>query len=149
MAAVPTHGHILVPRTEWAVWKLLHSRRATLPRMPNFGDYGIQHPNLPEGFDPRFMQVAPSIRYAGPDEWIILKGQSTKVSGAAVQYPLLATKLMGMPEYCGSGHCDGSACVDKCSSNTAGLGSLEAWRRIGAIHHITVSVEELAQMPFP
>lgn len=69
MGGIERNSYEFVPREEWIAWRdHLYARRDNLPRLPTFGDCGIQHPSGVEGFDPRTMQVSASIRYTRADD---------------------------------------------------------------------------------
>lgn len=42
----------------------------------------------------RIMAVSASIRYTLPEEWLLIKGESTRRTPAVRQFPALATKLV-------------------------------------------------------
>lgn len=149
MGGVATHGVATVDRVEWDAWVLLHGSRASLQRLPTFGDYGIQHPSGSDTFDPRFMKPAASIRYTLPRQWFLVKGESTKKTSSKVQYPKLAHKLVNSGHYLGHGHCSGSGDMHACSRGRPGFGSLEAWRRLGTVHHLEVTTGQLAAVAYP
>ncbi|WP_437587347.1 beta family protein [Sorangium sp. So ce1000] len=149
MGVVDTFSSLVIERSEWKAWLLLHAQREQLPRLPTYGDYGIQHPTGVEGFDPRYMQMAASVRYTLTDQWLLLKGQSTKRQSPSLQYPGLAKQLIAHAAYFGQSHCRGCAEAVSCASGTPGLGSPEAWRRIGTSHHIKVAVGQLGAIAPP
>lgn len=143
-------GTTQFPRDEWQAWSSLHAMRATLPRMPAFGDYLIQSPDVQEGYDPRFMPMSPAIRYTLDNEWLILRGQSSKHQRLAAQYPNLAAQLIASsPPYYGQAHCQGCRDAAACAAYAAGFGSPEAWRRLGTMHHLTVATAQLGAVAFP
>ncbi len=153
MGRVSRNSYDLAERAEWISWRdNLHSRRRDLQRLPTFSDCAIQHPIGVEGFDPRIMQVSASIRYTVPDYWLLIKGESTRLTPPATQFPALAMQLVYghlSPYFDGPGHCHGCAGVKASADDAPGLGSAEAWRRLGTIHHITTVVQELAALPWP
>jgi hypothetical protein len=115
MGVVPTFASKTIERTEWISWLSLHAARAKMVRLPTYGDYGIQNPAGADGFDPRYMQVAATIRYTLDQEWLLIKGQSTKTQGGSVQFPRLAKQLIGHASYYGAKHCSGCKEVDDCA----------------------------------
>ena len=153
MGAVEKHSHKLVERTDWISWKEnLHSRRGELARLPSFGDCVIQHPQGVEGFDPRTMPVSASIRYAKAEEWLLVKGESTRYMLPSVQFPALATKLVYghlKQSFFGSDHCPGCKSMQEAALGAPGYGSAEAWRRLGTIHHISLVMQELGALAWP
>ena len=153
LGGVARHSHAFVERSEWIAWREgLHARRGGLPRLPTFSDCVIQHPKGVEGFDPRTMQVSAAVRYTSADSWLLIKGQSTRTRPPSVQFPQLAKKLVDdalQTHFCGEGHCGGCASIRASADGASGLGSAEAWRRLGTIHHITTVVQQLAALPGP
>lgn len=154
MGVVQTNHYMTVPRVEWLTWRdHVYGQRASLPRVPTFGDCAIQHPAGVEGFDPRIMQVSAAVRYALGDNWLLMKGQSTKSVKPGIQFPNLARLLAPggklNQSFAGQQHCQGCASIVACAGGTKGLSSAEVWRRIGTIHHMTVVVQDLTSLPVP
>ncbi len=153
MGGIDRHSHQFVERADWLAWRNnLHSQRDTLPRLPTFSDCVIQHPRGVEGFNPRMMQVSASVRYTLVDRWLLLKGESTRITPPSTQFPDLATLLIYghlQPNIAGQDHCDGCASMKASADGASGLGSAEVWRRLGTIHHITTAVEQLDLLPWP
>jgi hypothetical protein len=153
MGVVDRHSHIVIDRIEWQAWRDdLYSNRATLTRLPTFSDGAIQHPRGVEGFDPLKMQVSASVRYTLRDQWLLIKGESTRNVRAGEQFPSLATQLVYghlSRHFAGSEHCSGCTGIQKSADGATGLGSAEAWRRLGTTHHLTRAVEEIALLPWP
>ncbi len=153
MGGVERSSHALVERADWVAWRDgLHARRHALTRLPTFGDCAIQHPTGVEGFDFRTMQVSASIRYTSSDSWLLIKGESTRITPPSVQFPSLATELVHghlRSRFAGASHCAGCASMEAAARGAAGFGSAEVWRRLGTIHHVTTVVQELAALPWP
>ena len=154
MGVVNRNSYEVIERSEWIAWREnLYSGRAAIPRLPTFSDCVVQHPRGVEGFDFRFMQVSASIRYALPDNWLLTKGVSTRIIPATVQFPELATQLVYGPHsqsYSGADHCSGCASIHGAANgDSSGLGTPEAWRRLGTIHHISTVVEDLEALSWP
>jgi hypothetical protein len=153
MGGVATRSHDFVERAEWISWRdNLHRRRFELPRLPTFSDCAIQHPTGVEGFDPRTMPVSAAVRYAEDEQWLLIKGESTRRAPPREQFPALATQLvyghLG-PHFAGAMHCEGCRGMKAAADGAPGLGSPEAWRRLGTIHHITTAVKALDSLPWP
>ena len=153
MGGIDRHSYQCVERTDWISWKEnLFGRRGKLVRPPSFGDCVIQHPQGVEGFDPRTMAVSASIRYARADDWLLVKGESTKATLASIQFPDLATRLVygHLKQYFfESVHCAGCDSMNKAADGVSGYGSAEVWRRLGTIHHISLVTQELDSLPWP
>jgi len=151
MGVVARNSHGTVERMDWNMWlNGLHARRGTLARLPTFSDCAIQHTKGVEGFDFRTMQATAAIRYAGRQDWLLIKGVGTRSLPASNQYPALAQQLVYgplRPFFAGAGHCPGCAGMQEAANGKAGFGSLEAWRRLGTIHHLTTVAQALAALP--
>jgi len=153
MGGIDRHSHDFVERADWLAWRNgLHARQTTLSRLPSYSDGAIQHPMGVEGFDPLTMQASASVRYTASDSWLLIKGESTRRTPPSTQFPLLATQLVYgslQPHYYGTNHCSGCASMKNAADGEGRFGSLEAWRRLGTIHHITTVVQDLGTLPWP
>jgi len=153
MGGVERNSHALVARDEWLAWKNhVHASRHRLARLPTFGDYAIQHPAGVEGFDPKTMQVSAAIRYTLADDWLLIKGESTRFKRPTAQFPALATRLVYghlRKHFAGETHCDGCTSMKAAADGAPKLGSAEAWRRLGTTHHISMVIQGLGLLPLP
>lgn len=153
MGGVTRNSHSLIERTEWIAWRdRLHARRRSLTRLPTFSDCGIQYPTGVEGFDPNTMQVSAAIRYSLPEQWLLLKGESTRTVRASIQFPDLANALVYgslQNHFIGQEHCTGCAKAKAAAGHVKGFGSPGVWRQLGTIHHITVVMQGIASLPWP
>lgn len=151
MALVDRQSHDFVERADWIAWRdHLHQSRRSLRRTPTFSDCAIQHPRGVEGFDPRIMQVSASVRYTLPEQWLLVKGESTRFRRARVQFPELAFKLVYgdlRSHFRGQNHCEGCAAIKAAADGARGFGSAEVWRRLGTMHHISTVAEQLRLLP--
>lgn len=153
MGVVERDSHNFVERAEWVAWKSsLHARRNVLRRLPTFSDCAIQHPAGVEGFNPRTMQGSATIRYTLEDTWLLIKGKGTRTKRPGEQFPTLAAKLIysNLKSYfAGSKHCDGCASMKAAADGAPRLGSLQVWRQLGTVHHITKVMQGLASLAWP
>lgn len=153
MGVVGRDSYAIVERVEWKSWRdTLHANRAGRDRLPTFGDCVIQHPLGVEGFDPRTMQVSAAVRYALPEDWLLIKGKGTRVVPPSSQFPRLARRLAQgdlSAYFAGPTHCQGCAGIAAAAGGARGYGSAEAWRRLGTVHHITTAMDGLASLPWP
>jgi hypothetical protein len=153
MGGIDRNSYDLVDRSEWQACRDgLHANRKSLERLPAFSDCAIQHPSGVEGFDPRIMAVSAAIRYTLPDQWLLIKGASTRLTLPSDQFPDLARQLVYghlSSYYSGPTHCKGCSDMHAAANDAPSLGSAEAWRRLGTIHHITRTVEGVAALAWP
>jgi hypothetical protein len=153
MGGVDANSADLVDRAEWRAWRDgLYVNRGQLARLPTFSDGAIQHPSGVEGFDPRIMAASASIRIAQSDQWLLVKGVSTRNVPAKDQFPSLARQLVYgnlRGYFAGAAHCAGCAKMMDAANGAPNLGSPEAWRRLGTIHHLTRAVELISGLTWP
>lgn len=96
------------------------------------------------------MQASATVRYTLADDWLLIKGVGTKKSLPSRQFPALATKLVYgelQSYFAGPDHCVGCELMKDAADGVPRLGSPEAWRRLGTIHHITMTLDCLASLP--
>ena len=152
MRGIDRHSYDLVAREEWIAWRdYFHPRRNSLQRLPTFSDCAIQHPSGVEGFDPRIMQVSATIRYTLSDNWLLIKGESTRFTRPGEQFPELATRLVygqHSEHFAGPNHCGGCESMKSAADGVLGFGSAEVWRRLGTVHHISTATESLGSLPW-
>jgi len=146
--AIATGTTGLLPRLDAQLWADLSSR--TLVRVPDFGDYAIQHPSLPStgGFGP-----APQIRYTVGPNWRIYKGRKNDRRGHAQFYDICAM-LLASGEFAGRALSWGDAYVEDAARSAGGApvvttGNATTWRSIGTSHHIATVVSRLATTHAP
>jgi hypothetical protein len=86
------------------------------------------------------------------ESWLLVKGESTRHSAPSVQFPDIARKITSGPlraYFQGPGHCSGCASILAAAGGAPKLGSAEAWRRLGTIHHMTMVVSDLGALAWP
>ena len=147
LAAFPSASISTTPRAEWTLWSALASRSKSLPRMPTFGDYGIQHPE-PAEIDPRLMQMTANLRYTIDQDWMILKARVVRKYGYD-QFNDICKQLVTLSEYRKAKHCWGCDYVSLCAAGKEGPGNAMIWRKVGTVHHLTVVAEQISNFPWP
>lgn len=84
---------------------------------------------------------------------MLVKGESTRVKKSSLQFPQIAKSIVTNKygnHYKGAGHCTGCKLISDAANGAPKLGSLEKWRLIGTIHHIsTVLKEDLSALHWP
>lgn len=143
MSGIRANSIEAVERTEWLVWNSL-VRSANGKRIPTFGDYGIQHPNLTE-VDPRLIRMSANIRYTVAEAWLILKGRDVRVHRHE-QFHELCRKLVARSEFCGATFSPGDEYIARCAEEAAGPGNATTWRQVGTSHHLTFVVNQIANL---
>lgn len=141
-----TVGQHLHPREEWMRWsKEATAPAPSVPRLPTFGDYTIQHAIYYE--PPKGANVSASIRYTTDGHWLIMRGEGLRSKGSPghAQYPANAELLCGSKEYCGPQFSYGDEYIWKVASREIlTTGSPETWLRAGINHHLTFVVRQIA-----
>ncbi len=136
----------LISRAEWKIWCELARNKNKLKRLPTFGDYGIAHPEIID-YDPLLMQTSASIRYTTDEEWLILKGASTKRYTFS-QFINLSKLLIKRTEYCGSSFSWGDNYINDCANKKVTTGNLTTWRKVGTNHHLTFVTNRIANLSY-
>ncbi len=153
LGGVGRDSHDFADRTDWVSWRdSLHLRRGTMERLPTFGDCAIQHPRGVEGLDFRKVQMSASIRYTLPEQWLLVKGESTRTTLPSIQFPRLAAKLTAgalSGHFAGEGHCSGCRSIVQAAAGAPKLASLGAWRMLGTVHHLTRTSEQIRALVWP
>jgi hypothetical protein len=142
LPAATYRPHGLCPRTEWAAYCALINSGFT-PRLVNFGDYTVSHPNT-EMMDPRMMDPNAKIKYALDDDWLIITGQQVKRFGRE-QYRDLCDRLIHSGHFAGPGFSWGDAYIVECAAGGS-TGGTSTWPSVANNHHITVVVRRLANL---
>jgi hypothetical protein len=153
-------GIEIVPRYEWQLYKkLIAGFRKTGLRLPSFGDYAINHPNVLQ-IDPRQVNPSATIRYTIDDNWYIVKGKKVKKDkkdeGEKVkdkksgfeQYRDLSKSIINSKYYFGPIFSWGDDFIQCCASGGK-TGNLSTWRQVGTNHHIAKVVRDIASFYAP
>nr|WP_278430339.1 beta family protein [Brevibacillus laterosporus] len=138
---VPSNTYKALPRSEWAVYKNLSG--LNLARVPAFGDYNINNPEF-LNLNPKFINPAVSIKYTTEDEYLINKGGSYRKNGLAGMSKL-AQQIITHPHYSGNTFSYGDNYIYLCA-NGGPSGNLETWVTVGVNHHLTLVVNDLANL---
>ena len=129
----------LMPRNDLLLWQTLI--KADIPRLPSFGDYAIQHPELSD-LDFRFIKSSVNLRYATDKAWLVFKGRE-KVRHGYEQFNDICRLLVKRKEYYGSEYSWGDGYIERCANNEDGPGNATTWRKVAFSHHITLTVEQV------
>lgn len=139
-------GLSLVERTEWLVYQSLLAG-PPLAVVPQFGDYGIAHPDPTVDVDPRVLSISAALRYTVADAWLVAKGQLFKGQGGSGQGGAaavpVAASIAADTRFSGADHCAGDAWI--ASPGTGG--NPEKWRRVATNHHLTLVAQAVANLP--
>ena len=132
-------------RYEWLLYRrLIDDLGAEGLRLPTFGDYGINHPDVVD-LDMRFVKPSASIRYTIDDSWFVIKGPNVRDHGFA-QYRNHCRELVSSPEFMGPDFSFGDGYIAQCAAGIASTGNLTTWRQVGTNHHLQKVVADVASL---
>jgi hypothetical protein len=137
-------GQHLLPRQEWRAWRRL--ARHSGDRIPLFGDYTIQYVGHAEPV--QFPNFSASIRYAAPEDWVIMRGEGVRNEGSAGydQWPANAMLLRERPEYRGPDFSEGDRYIEIMGTDPPSTGGPGSWLRAGINHHMTLACRQAANL---
>ena len=135
----------LLDRSEWLLYKEIAARAAgTNSRIPTFGDYGINHKEVPR-LDMRTVKPSGTIRYTIEDAWFIVKGPNVRDHGFG-QYRGHCKTVISSPYFMAQSSSWGDTYIQECADGKATTGNLSTWRKIGTNRHLEVVVQEIATL---
>ena len=144
MAEVPMGGSV-IPRNEWILYKNLSEQAASYHlRQPSFGDYAINHPQVPD-IDMRLVRPSANIRYAIDDAWFIVKGPNVRDNGLQ-QFRTLCNQIVSSDYYIDRNFSAGDEYIAECADGHAKTGNLTTWRWVGTNHHVQKVIADLATL---
>jgi len=145
MAEVP-RGLSIRPRHEWLLYNLLiKSLNTSGIRIPTFGDYVINHPDVIR-LDMRFVKPYASVRYTIDNSYLIVKGLNVR-DYKFHQYRELCREVTGSKHYCGKFFSKGDEYIDDCARGAASTGKLTTWRWVGTNHHLEKVARDISSLP--
>lgn len=132
-----------IPRNEWILYKTIAKTLSNAgDRIPSFGDYTINHPNmLPK--DMRLLKPSATIRYATDDAWLIVKGRNVR-DHAYGQYRSLAKSVIADSLFLGATFSKGAEYIRDCANGNESTGNLSTWRWVGTNQHLEKVARDLA-----
>ena len=135
----------LLKRWEWLLYKRLAAKLAKQgTRIPTFGDYGINHKDVPQ-VDMRLVKPSATIRYTIDDGWFIVKGPNVRDHGFE-QYRDHCRTVTKSPYFRGSDFSIGDKYIQNCSLGKEKTGNLSTWRKIGTNQHLEKVVQDIANL---
>jgi len=141
-----TDSDTLIPRAEYLLWSRIVMDE-NIPRLPSFGDYSIQHPEISD-LDFRKVKSSVNLRYATETDWRVYKAKE-KFRYGYEQFNEICNHLINTQEYYGSDFSVGDKYIYECAKNANGPGTPEIWRRVGFNHHMTLVARQLANFDGP
>lgn len=145
MAEVKRGELSIKPRSEWILYRFLVNKlRSSGIRIPTFGDYGINHPDVLR-VDMRIVKPSATVRYTIDDNWLIVKGSNVRDNGFG-QYRQLCQDVISSKHFFGPTYSRGDKYIDDCAKGAAPTGNLTTWRWVGSNHHLTKVVQDVANL---
>jgi len=137
-------GQTLLNRSEWLLYKrIVEVLAAQNYRLPTFGDYCINHPEI-SAVDMRFVKPYAQIRYTAENSWLIVKGTNVRDNGFE-QYRDLCRTITKSIYYLGKDFSFGDEYIADCAKGHANTGTLTTWRMVGTSHHIKKVVVDISR----
>lgn len=138
-------GESLISRNEWRLYKSIIKRLRVLgTRIPTFGDYGINHPDI-LSLDMRFVKPSATVRYTVDNGWLIQKGYNVRDYGYS-QYRGLCQAVVASQHYNGPAFSSGDKYIYDCAQGTESTGHLTTWRWVGTNHHLEKVTRDVANL---
>jgi len=136
-------GISYLPRYEWLLYKeLAITLKKSSVRIPAFGDYVINHPEI-LNIDMRFLKPKANIRYTVDDRWLIARGENVKDYGYK-QHQDLCNLIVNTREFYGASYSTSDQYIYDCAKGRAKTGNLTTWRRVGTNHHLEVVARDVS-----
>lgn len=146
-----------VGRNKWKRWDWITWRdqvtQSSLPRIPTYSDYTIQHPLYTQHDPDKFLNPSASIRYTYEEYWLIMRGEGLFHSGSPGhhQYPANAYLLCEQEEFFGPDFSFGDAYIKERSLELAKeeiekTGNPKTWLQAGINHHIALVLRQIAKL---
>lgn len=138
-------GSTVIRRCEWVLYKrLVRNLLEAKVRLPTFGDYGINNPDL-LSLDMRLVKPSATIRYTTDDGWLIVKGPNVRDNGYE-QFREHCRTVMAFAGYLGPKFSGGDRFISECAGGVAGTGNLTTWRKVGTNHHLEKAVRDVSSL---
>jgi hypothetical protein len=136
-------GLSIISRNEWLTYKYLIVRlKSTGIRIPSFGDYAINHPEVLT-VDPRFMKTKANIRYTINDSWLIMRGRNVRDYS---EHRELCSAIVKSKMYNGPDFSAGDKYIFDCAQGIASTGNPTTWRWVGTNHHLVSVAQDVANL---
>jgi hypothetical protein len=137
-------GQTLLKRFEWLLYKcIVDILSAQDVRLPTFGDYGINHPEVPP-LDMRLVRPSAKIRYTSKDSWLIVKGINVRENGYR-QFRDLSRSVIKSTHFLGKDFSFGDKYIADCAGGGGGTGNLTTWQKVDTNHHIQKVVDDISR----
>jgi hypothetical protein len=135
-----------IERIDWKSWKDQITATTSIPRIPIYSDYTIQHALYLKRKGGAHYSA--SIRYTAEDYWVIMRGEDVfrRDGPGFEQWPAQAILLCDLPEYCQETFSEGDKYISQMSLQRKQTGNIVTWLRAGFNHHMTFVVRQLANL---
>ena len=135
-----------LPRLEWRMYRHLLNEWPNSYPVPGYGDFGTQHAEFREPQIPCFPSL--SVRYAREDDWLVLRGYSSKnkEGGGSRQFIAHARFLTQHLDYSGESFSAGDQYIRERTLTGATPGNLTKWLAASMNHHMCLTAANLARL---
>lgn len=136
-------GTSTLSRDDWKFYKALTAAMPPGKRRPTYGDYTIVHPSF-VALDMRQVKPAGKVVYTTSEAWKILKGGSFRDDRLQMHDHCQA--ITTSDYFLGSGYSFGDHYIAQCAVKSVGPSNLSQWKKVGINHHMTVVLDDLANL---
>jgi Beta protein len=92
------------------------------------------------------MRMSAAVRYATPNDWLILKKKNVRDHGFE-QFHDIAAELVQRSEFRGADFSGGDRAIHDCAKRNSGPGNATTWRWIATNHHVETVIDQIANLP--
>lgn len=152
VGGLPKNEITVLPRHDWHLWSEVARRvRSAGFEPPDYGDYGIAHPEPPRPLDGRVVKISAAIRYSTDQDWLVSKGEVHSGRGGLGRetVPPVARLLTEHSGFMGPDYSAGDQWISDVARQVVSPGGATAWRQAGTNHHITLVTKALANLGEP
>ena len=138
-------GSDVIPRHDWLFYQELMKKLPAGMRRPIYGDYTIVHPDFTP-LDMRKIKVSGKIIYTTPKTWATRKGGSFRDNRGQMHDHCSMILNDSSFKFCGQSFSEGDRYISDCAHGLEGPSNLTRWKSVGINHHITLVVQDLANL---
>ncbi len=132
-----------LPRWDWILYQKLLDCLEPKIVAPIFGDYTITHPDF-VALDMRKIKAPGKVVYTTEKSWEVLKGGAFRDNPEQMHDHCKA--IVDSKYFRGPDFSPGDKYIAKCAEREVGPSNLTRWKRVGVNHHMSVVLDDLANL---
>lgn len=110
-----------------------------------FGDFTIEPPEFAPSMDMRKIKPAARLIYSTDNNWIVYKGSAFR-DNPGQMYDICSYFVLKSGFFMGESFSNGDMRIYQCANRNGTNGNLTTWKQAGINHHITLVVQQLANL---